>query len=201
MKKVVLIFLFCMLCSLTLYSSNEQLLSSIERKYQNFTTFEASIMQENYFSQINYTLESTGTVLMQNDSIVIEYTDPFYQFIKLVNGELTLYSQLENTAIISRDGEMFSQALLHFSNMLNHELRFMERDGNLVVFHVQRPIASVQNMKIFINENSELIESVTYSEDANNIVTIRFLDQRFNQSLSRNIDSFNIPSGTEIIRQ
>ena len=201
MKKAIYFFLFFAISLLLIANPNEQLLDRMGRKYQNFSTFEADIVQENSFTQINFNLSSRGKVFMQNNSVVIEFQEPLNQFIKLVNNEITIYSRQENIAIISSQGGGYTQALLQFSSLLNRDLRFIEKTGNILTFEVQNPIAASLNMKFFINESTELIERVTYSEDSSSLVTIQFQNQRFNQPLSKSINSFTIPNGTQIIRQ
>ena len=198
-KSIFIILLF--FYALSISANNEQLLRRIDRKYQNFRTFEASIVQENFFSQINYTLSSTGNVYMQGESVVIEYNQPNYQFIKMINNEITIFSQLENTAIITQDSSLFTQALLQFSNILNNDLKFIEQNNNIVIFEVLKlPVSTIQNMRLYINERNDLIEKVSYNENSNNTVTIEFNNQKFNQTLSRPLNSFILPEGVIIIR-
>ena len=90
--------------------ASQNIIDSAKEKYSNISTFEASIFQENHFIEQDIVLLSTGTFFLQNSTVVIEYLEPFYQFIKANNEGLTIYSKDQNAAIISSQNE---QPILH----------------------------------------------------------------------------------------
>ena len=185
----------------TAYANQSELLSRVETRYKEFTTFEAHIVQTNYFTQLGYSLDSLGQVYMQDKNVVIEYHTPFYQFVKLVDDELTIYLDYEKTAIISHDKDMFTQTVLQFSEILNNELKFIDKNNSLLEFEVLKDFDFLSNMRIFINESTELIEKTTYTDESENIISVTFNNQAFNQNLSKQIESFKIPNDAMIIRQ
>jgi len=200
MKKTIILLIVAFLC-FSLYSYNDDILKNVENRYKNFISFEATIIQTNYFTQLDYSLDSSGKVYMQNNNFVIEYQLPFYQFIKLKSGELTIYLDNEKTGIISNESDIYALAMFQFSKILNNDLNYFRKTANLLEFEVLTSIPNINNLRIFICEINELIEKIVYLDETENQVSIEFKNQLFNQPLSRDIDSFSIPSDASIIRQ
>jgi len=175
------------------------IVTNVKNIYSNLDTFEADISQINYFSQIDQSLTSNGKLFIQNDSLVILYTEPAFQFIKLENNIITIYSRQENTAIITKDHNIFSQNIFKFSDLLNNELSFLSKDDSLLEYEININNQQIKNIKIYINEINYQIEKVSYSDDLNNIVNILISAQIFNHPLSQNIDEFALPNDVMII--
>ena len=195
MKKTILI-IYLIFCIIALTAN---ILENISAKYSNISSFEADISQTNFFSQIDYTLESQGKIFIFHNSFVIEYLSPIYQFIKIENEIVTMYSQQENTAIVTSNASAFNNITSLFTEILTNKFVAGEVKNGLHEYTVLENFDSISNMKIFINENTNLLEKISYSDTEDNIVTINISNQVFNEALSKSIESFVIPENATII--
>ena len=199
MKRTFSTIIF-ILITISLLASPETIINNLKNRYLNFTTFEADIIQTNYFSDHEITLESKGSIFWHNDTIVLEYTEPVYQFKKSDNTSLILYFARENTAIVSTGENPVTHTILHFSNLLNQDFEYYGRRNDKFIFTVLSPIDKEQNIRLYINQSESLIETITYKDEFENTISITLQNQRFNQPLSKSVESFVIPQGTSIIQ-
>jgi len=183
-----------------MFATTGDLIQNLKNRYLNLTTFEANFTQINYFSQHGITHESKGTFYLQNDTIILEYTAPDYQFLKSHNSLLTMYFQNENTAIIDTSENPITHTLLHFSNLLSQDFEFYRKENNLYVYTILNPMELAHDLKIHINNQTNTIDIISYSDEFNNIITIRLDNQRFNRPLTKTVGEFVIPDGTYIIQ-
>ena len=183
------------------FATNDELIQNLKNRYLNLNTYEATITQTNWFSEHDISLVSKGTLFLQGHTVVIEYTEPTYQFMKTDGRRLTLYTQDQNTAIISTDENSVLHLALHFSNLLNHDFILLSANNNESIFQLSIPMEEVSDFRLYVDTVNTVINKISYKDDINNSVEIRFENQRFNQELSRNINTFTIPEGTAIINQ
>ena len=174
-------------------------LHEIRLKY-NFHTFEAQLTQFNYFSEHDLSLESHGTVFIMENTCVIEYTDPTYQFIKISETSMITYLQDQNVAYYSRDLDVLKTAnRLNFSYLLEGNLVYLKTEENLLVFQYSADWNIGFNTLIYICPEEIEIRKLSYADDTKDITTIDIHNQQFNQPLSKSIQSFEIPAEATII--
>lgn len=198
MKRCIFLVLVILVISSLSALSLDELICKLQNKYNNIKTYEANINQINYFKEQDISLESKGKLFIENEAIVLEYTDPFYQFMKSESNLLTLYSKNENTAFISQDNNPVTSSVLHFSSLVNQDFLLLEKENNLFVYKLSKPVEPISDMKIFVSKDA-IIEKIVYSDDLNNIITIEISKQIFNKKLSRSISDFVIPDNATVI--
>ena len=199
MKKQIIIFLLLILIVSALLGNEETILQSTKAKYLNITTYQAEITQENIFTQHDMSTLSKGQIFIDKKSIVLEYTEPDYYFLKVDNGEITMYSEVGNMAIINSDDGSYGNMVLHFSSLMSKDFEFFEIKDNLYIFTIISPLETVQDLMIYINPTDALIETIKYSDDMDNKVIINIKNQLFNTELRHKIEDFVIPDEVSII--
>ena len=199
MKKQYIIYLLLTLLITALFGNEDTILQSTKEKYLNITTYQAEITQENIFTQHDMSTHSKGQIFIDNDSIVLEYTEPDYYFLKVDKGEIVMYSEKENMAIINADNGSYGDMVLHFSSLMSKDFEFFEIIDDLYIFTITSPLETVQDLMIYINPIDALIETIKYSDDMDNKVIINIKNQLFNTELSRRIEDFVIPDDVSII--
>ena len=201
MIRKILIYTMFVLITTLLYATNDNLIQSLKSRYLNLNTFEATITQTNWFSEHDISLISKGTLFIEGYTVVIEYTEPTYQFMKTDGRTLTLYTQEQNTAIVTTDENSVMHLILHFSNLLNHDFILLDTIDDESIFQLVMPFEEVHDFRLHVNTANSIINKISYKDDMNNTVSISFENQRFNQRLNREVNTFTIPEGTTIINQ
>ena len=188
-----------MLIITALLSNEDTILQLTKAKYLNITTYQAEITQENVFTQHDMSTHSKGQIFIDNDSLVLQYTEPDYYFLKVEKGKIIMYSEKENMAILNADDGSYGDMVLHFSSLMSHDFEFCEISEDLYIFKITSPLETVQDLMIYINPINALIETVKYSDDMDNRVIINIKNQVFNSLLEKKIESFVVPSDASII--
>jgi outer membrane lipoprotein-sorting protein len=199
MFKKTLLFIIFSLLFIGLFAQYENLINSLKQKYQSVNTLEAEIVQLNFFEQQDITLESNGKFYMQGTNLVLEYMSPTYQFMKSEKNKLTVYSRNENIAFISDDNNQITSSVLHFSSLLNQDLSFDSRNNSLYIFNILKPVESIKDLKIYVEENSVAISKIEYKDEDDNKITLEIRNQKINHELSKKIEDFKIPTNATII--
>lgn len=198
MKKLLIsISLFFILNNLV----SNTLIDKVKETYLNVKTLEADLAQTNFFMIQDINLNSTGKIFVNNNNVVIEYTQPYYQFIKATDEFLTIYSRNENTAFISEHNNQVLTTVLHFHSLVSQDLKFIESTGSISKFQVLKPMEPLQELFLYIDNKTYLLNKISYKDDMGNDVLLEFSNQKINRRLSRTIESFMIPANTNIIYQ
>ena len=194
-----LFFIVIILLASTIFADYNEILNRVSNQYQDINTLEAELIQTSYVPLLNQSIHSLGNLYLQDDIIIVEFYSPARLFMILNNGELTLYSHDTNVAFINSIDGM--QQIYQFAEILSQEMKFIEKNDNLLVFDVQNPVDIVSYIRLYINETTELIEQITYPGDGLAVNTVSFINQKFNMPLSKDINDFKIPENATIIRQ
>lgn len=75
MKKTLIFLLLLVTIQLTC-SQLDDILQLVHNRYAVINTFEAVLLQENYWSEIQMTREATGKIYYNSDSLHISYQPP-----------------------------------------------------------------------------------------------------------------------------
>ena len=199
MSKLNIIIIFILFISV-LNADYTNLLSQIADKYENAATFEANITQINHFHQIDHSLKSEGNIYINNGINVIEFITPSFQFIKLERNTLTIYMSEFNTAIIKNSLDNNISAILQFPKLLTNDLVFDQKDNEFLIFDYTKNFDGINDIKLYIDEANLLINTIYYYDEMNNLININLNNQKFNQTLSKDINDFVIPEGVVIER-
>ena len=200
MKKLTILVLITILF-VTILQANDKLLNDLRAKYDGIKTFEADITQSAFIVAWDMTTEAKGVFLIDNDIIVIEFTEPMRQYLKIEKNVMTLYMAEENTAYVDNNfDEKFG--IFNLSEFLTTHNRFelLRRENGLVVYNVINLKEPELKITMYLNPNTILISKVIMEQRTGDITTIELKNQKFNQRLSKRISDFVIPQGTEIIR-
>jgi len=196
-QKILIITLF--LLSTLLYANSESIIQNLLNRYTRINSFEADLTQTNWFSDHDITLTSTGRIYIQGNTVVVEYIEPVYQFIKSEPNKSIIYSRDQNTAIISSDDIHAVHLIFHFSNLLSKDINLISITKTNAIFSVDIPLDEMTDITLHIDIENNTIDKIQYEDDMNNTVLIEFTNQIFNRILSRDINEFVIPDGTTII--
>ena len=199
MRKHKIILITLLFITTILYANSAEIVQNLLNRYTSINTFEADLTQTNLFNEHDITLTSTGRIFIQGDTVVIEYIEPVYQFIKSSNNRLIIYSSDQNTAIISSEENQAVHLIFHFSNLLSQDINFISSSNNNAIFTIAIPIEELTDITLHVNIVNNTIDKISYEDDLSNSVIIEFSNQRFNRTLSKSINDFVIPEGTTII--
>jgi outer membrane lipoprotein-sorting protein len=196
MRKIVVLFVLISV-SLFLLADETTILKNLEKKYSSIKTFEADIMMTTTLKRdADFPIPNvSGSVYVDNQVFVVEYTSPTHQLMKYENGKFAIYT---NGIVVEQDD--YDQGPHFFdTGNLNKLSEIMRKDSETVdyiIYDVVLADVSFNELKVYVNKKDELIEKVMLDMDETNQI-YTFTNQKINKPLSKPIESFKIPEGAE----
>jgi len=203
MKKIAILCLALLMTSTTLWCQYEKLIADTDAKYKSAQTFEADILQSIVVSYADIQMDSVSKMFLSNGVFALEYISPKYQFITYVDGVVTMYMQDENSAIITNIPENAKTDLFNPADLINTDTAdytFLNEADEQVVFKVTDPESPQADVKIYINKKDSQLVKIESDLGTGEFTTIVLRNQKFNQPLSKQPSSFQVPKGVTIIR-
>ena len=182
-------------------TAKDKLLNDLRAKYDNIKTFEADITQSAHLAAWDMTTQAKGVFLIDNDIIVLEFTEPMRQFLKVQKNVMTLYMAEENTAYIDENfDEKFG--IFNLSEFLttHNTFELLKTENGFAVYNVKNLKEPNLKITMYLNPNTVLISRVEMIQPSGDVTTIELRNQRFNQRLSKRVGDFVVPQGASVIR-
>ena len=186
---------------MTSLSASEKLLNDLRAKYDNIKTFEADIIQSAFIFALNINTNSKGILLIENNTFVLEFTEPMRQFLKVQKNVMMMYMENENTAFID---ENFDEKFGYFNlaDFLNNQniFEFLKNENGFVIYKVQNLKEPDLKITMYLNQNDILIAKVEMEQKTGELTTIELHNQKFNQKLSKKMSEYVVPENAVIIK-
>ncbi|TXE78856.1 outer membrane lipoprotein chaperone LolA [Campylobacter peloridis] len=149
--------------------------------FKNFSSDFEQIVQSN-----NSSLKYKGNFIITQNKAFWNYTHPTNKKIYINNKEIiiiepdleqAIYTKLQNTPKLQK---IFEKAKKISSN--TYEARYEN---------------TTYKIKL---KNDNSLESISYSDELNNLITIFFFNQKFDQNINENLFSPKIPANFDIVQ-
>lgn len=203
MKKISLIL--ALLCSFLAAQTTTELYQKLSAGYAKLSSFQADIMQENHFVQINKTISFKGKLYFQKKRMLMSFSSPSVQRLLIQNGSAELYDQDSKTLFKSPVAPQFNkmnpvEILEHF--WLKSEVKILDnsKDQSRVRL-IPHKDPLISSLEATLNNQSGIVSSLSYTDKSSNKVTYRFSNIRRDQPISPSVWIFSYPKDTQIIEQ
>jgi len=202
MKTKAVLTLIMLLLIGSLFAQYDELISSIDAKYKDAKTFEADLEQSVSMGYIDMQVDSVGKIYIAGSVFAMEYSSPTKQFIKYADGEVTLYMADEDVAMITHMPQNAKNDLFNPADLLgdNMDYRFLREEDGLIIFKIHDPENPRADVQIYINQRDNLIVKLTSDLGSGEKTVIELKNQRFNHTLSKDPNSFEIPPTAQVNR-
>lgn len=190
---LILLFLFC-----SLYLSADQLddiYNQIVEEYSKITSFEATLNQENHWSEIDRTKSTTGKIYYNTDSLYISYDPPDEQELFVQGNTVIMHDKKSGQAIYMDKGDFLIRPLDIIQSYWNDsEKQLLPVQDDFIMLLIKRA-----DEEIIISLRSGLITSLLITDKDNNSVKYQFLNEKINPVLPKGIFIPVFPENTNII--
>ncbi|MCF7919887.1 MAG: outer membrane lipoprotein carrier protein LolA [Candidatus Cloacimonetes bacterium] len=194
MKKILFAFVI-LLGSCAAFADMEQLYEDIMAYYQGITTFQAELLQENYWQEINISKTSRGMIYYNRDSLHIAYLKPDEQQLFVLQNDILIYEPATAQAIWMDKGDfkIKPEEILSFY-WESSEIEIISQSGNETILLLTNPAESIEIVldKLFIR-------SVQITDGEGNIVKYSFQAEHINLQLPSGIFTLQLPPKTNVI--
>jgi len=199
MKTKIILLLLIALCIGWLHAEYEELINQAKELYSTVKTYEADIM---ILGSTSAAIDnrSTGKILINNRTTVIDISTPHNMFIKYDKGKKNLYVPSQNAALQGEYDDKSPDYLFNPANLaaVADKLVFERVDRRQVIFSLADSEDPEELLYIYINEKDALITRLT---DKSGDLRIDITEQRFNKPLSKKTSFYVVPSNARIITE
>lgn len=204
MKKTLLILLaFACLFALQGQTASE-LYSKLQSAYKNISSFQADLQQSNYYPQLKKTVTYSGKIYFTPGRMLMKFTKPSEQYLKIENNRVELYDAASNT--------LFQSAVQpQFGRMNPVEILQLYWDKSTVsVTSATKSAASVKlvpkqddlvtSLTATLNPSTGIVSRLGYTDKSGNSVTYSFSSIKQNASIPASVWQVNPPKNVQIIK-
>lgn len=194
MKKTIIFLLLLVTIQLTC-SQLDDILQLVHNRYAVINTFEAVLLQENYWSEIQMTREATGKIYYNSDSLHISYQPPDAQQLYILDNTLIVYDVDSKQAIYMDKEDFFIKPLEIIDEYWQQsEKQVLSQKGKHYELLLKKEEETLQ-----IKIDDGLIKEVMVADPDSNMVKYKFEQEKINQSLPSGIFTLDLPYETNII--
>lgn len=204
MKKTLLILLaFACLFALQGQTASE-LYSKLQSAYKNISSFQADLQQSNYYPQLKKTVTYSGKIYFTPGRMLMKFTKPSEQYLKIENNRVELYDAASNT--------LFQSAVQpQFGRMNPVEILQLYWDKSTVsVTSATKSAASVKlvpkqddlvtSLTATLSPSTGIVSRLGYTDKSGNSVTYSFSSIKQNASIPASVWQVNPPKNVQIIK-
>ena len=114
---ILILMAFACLIALQGQTASE-LYSKLQTTYKNLSSFQAVLQQSNYYPQLKKTVTYSGRIYFTQGRMLMKFTKPSEQYLKIENNRVELYDAASNTlfqsAVQAQFGRMNPVEILQF---------------------------------------------------------------------------------------
>ncbi|PKN72921.1 MAG: outer membrane lipoprotein carrier protein LolA [Candidatus Cloacimonetes bacterium HGW-Cloacimonetes-3] len=204
--KLLSVFVLLLLCVSGISAiTTDALYKKITATYGSFSTFQASVKQDNYFAQIKKSISYQGNIYFTRGRMVIKYDKPNVQRLMISDGMVDLYDAQSKTVLRSRMrpefGKMNPVEILQVY-WKKSTVRVLSSKGTISEVSLKPyddPL--IVSMTATINHKTGLVQTLSYTDASDNKVTYSFSAVKTNVSIPNSVWKFTYPKDVQVVER
>ena len=195
---LIKITLLCLFLTGSLFADEqlETIHANILINYSNIKSYEADLIQRNYWKELDIVKRSEGKIYYNTDNFLMKYSEPAGQLLLIKRDTVTMYDAASHQALISNDMQTELRPVKLISEYWDISKKELI-DSDSVSFRITLVTPDSQQIEVKIKDF--LITEFTVIDIDNNSVTYNFSNEKINKNLPENIFEITLPEGTNII--
>jgi outer membrane lipoprotein-sorting protein len=164
--------------------------------YSNIDTYKADFIQNNYWEEIDVSLDSAGKIFFDNHNLKLEYNDPEGQFLILDSLMVTMYEPTSNQAIISSSAEIDIRPISLISKYWQDSF-LISCDAFDDTTEIVMKTEFEETITFYVKDN--WIIQLTYIDLDSNRVTYKFSKAEIDNPLPEHIFEIILPEDVNLL--
>ena len=195
---LIKITLLCLFLTGSLFADEqlETIHANILINYSNIKSYEADLIQRNYWKELDIVKRSEGKIYYNTDNFLMKYSEPAGQLLLIKRDTVTMYDAASHQALISNDMQTELRPVKLISEYWDISKKELI-DSDSVSFRITLVTPDSQQIEVKIKDF--LITEFTVIDIDNNSVTYNFSNEKINKNLPENIFEITLPEGTNLI--
>jgi outer membrane lipoprotein-sorting protein len=204
-KFTILLVLFCWSLVILHALPGDRTYEKMVSTYGKLTSWQADLIQTNYFKQTKTSLKSTGTIYFQTSRLAIRYAKPNEQALVITGGKLTMYDKTNNTVLKSSlDSAVQSLNPVEIvKSYWQKSARVVLKDSKRFTTLQLKPKADKQAkvIEFTVDNLTGLITALSYTDPAGNSVSFAFSNLKSNHKIPAKVFQLTYPKTAQIFEQ
>jgi len=174
----------------------EKVYDEVLLTYSIIYTYEASFVQENYWTEIDVYKSSEGKLYYNKENLLMDYSEPTGQKLLITENSMTMYDSVAEHAIISNKAEIEirpDKLISHYWDISKKGL--LDQFDETIKIKLQTPEEEI----IIITISNKFITEFNIMDKNENYVIYKFSDIQINKELPNSIFELTLPEDTNII--
>lgn len=199
-------FLLALLAAWTAGSalSSSELYTKLRSAYQGLSSFQADVRQSNYYPQLNRTINYTGKIYFTPGRMLMSFSAPSAQLLKIENQKVELYDASSNTLFKSdvqpQFGRMNPVEILQLYWSKSTVTVTSQSRTSASVRLVPREDELVNSLAATLDPRSGIVKELSYTDKSGNRVTYSFSGIKLNSPIPASVWSTSYPDNVQTIR-
>jgi len=201
--------IFILLALLTAWTagfalSSSELYTKLQSAYKGISTFQASVQQSNYYPQLKKTVSYSGKIYFTPGRMLMSFTKPDIQVLKIENGRVELYDASSKTlfqsAVQPQFGKMNPVEILQLYWTKSAVTITSQSKTSASVKLVPKQDDLVTSLTATLNPASGIVSKLGYTDKSGNSVSYSFSGIKLNGSIPASVWKQSYPKDVQIIR-
>ncbi|MFO8145352.1 MAG: outer membrane lipoprotein carrier protein LolA [Candidatus Syntrophosphaera sp.] len=191
-----------MLCAAT---DTSALYTRLQATYGELETFQAGLIQTNYYPQLKKTITYKGKIHFMPGRMLMSFTEPGVQRLKVEDGRVELYDASSNTLFITdvqpEFGRMNPVEILQLYWSKSSVTVSSEDKTTASVKLVPAKDDLVNILSATLNKGSGIISELSYTDKSGNKVTYNFSAIRLDEEIPSSVWDYDYPDDVQVVEQ
>jgi outer membrane lipoprotein-sorting protein len=205
MKTRIALFIFLILSLTCSAISVNELRTKLETAYKDISSWQAQLVQTNYFAQIGKTSSFEGNFYYQPPRLLIQFDKPHLQRLHIDGKNVSMYDAQSQTLLKTQLMPQFErmnpiQILQHYWDRSKVEITRQDKNSVTISLSPEKD-SFVKQLEATLSIKSGYINELAYTDYSENRVTYKFSGAAANKSIDPKLWIFSPPKGTQIIER
>ncbi len=170
--------------------------NNIVSVYDTITTFQADFVQENYWSEMDISQISQGSIYFDTTNLTLEYSTPVGQKLLIDKEKITIFNASSHQVLISEKGDIKLRPLEIIKKYWQEsEISILDETEEGLSLKISTNIGET----LYLQISNYLVTNLNIVDSENNSVKYSFSEMDINNSLPDGIFIFDIPGDASVI--
>jgi outer membrane lipoprotein-sorting protein len=172
----------------------EKIYAGVIENYKTIKTFQADLVQTNYWKELDIEKESLGRIIYNEENLLLNYVNPAGQQMLVTKSSVTIYDSLSQNAMISdKTTELRPDKIIaEYWDKSQKEIKHLTATGVIILL-----ISGSEKIEVLISHSH--IVFFKLSDSSGNTVKYAFKNIVKNTDLNDDIFKLQIPENVNII--
>ena len=186
-------------------TTSSALYTKLQGAYKNLSSFQADVQQANYYAQLKKTITYSGTIYFTPGRMLMHFTKPTLQRLKIESGRVELYDASSNSLfkseVLPEFGKMNPVEILQLYWGKSSVSVTAEDDVSASVRLTPTKDDLVSTLTARISKGNGMVTKLGYTDKNGNTVSYAFSGIKLNAGIASSVWQYSYPKNVQVVEQ